>query len=119
MVYAFEGNKAETKTMLPVIKLFMTAHQLKDVTVVADAGMLSNANKRAIEDAGLSFILGMRIPAVPYVIDQWRRDHPDKDCAGYEQSAVSLSSYLATGCSSVLMSVVMSAPALYEPLQSI
>ena len=32
MVSAFEGNKAETKTMLPVIKAFMTAHQLPDVT---------------------------------------------------------------------------------------
>ena len=28
MVSAFEGNKAETKTMLPVIKAFMAAHQL-------------------------------------------------------------------------------------------
>ena len=28
MVSAFEGNKAETKTMLPVIESFMAAHQL-------------------------------------------------------------------------------------------
>ncbi len=38
MVSAFEGNKAETKTMLPVIESFMAAHRLPDVTVVADAG---------------------------------------------------------------------------------
>src|SRR5262249_56936895 len=44
MVSAFEGNKAETKTMLPVIQAFMAAHQLPDVTVVADAGMVSEAN---------------------------------------------------------------------------
>jgi hypothetical protein len=37
-VHAFEGNMAETKTMLPVIESFMTAHQLPDITVVADAG---------------------------------------------------------------------------------
>jgi Transposase DDE domain len=78
MVHAFEGNKAETATMLPVIEAFMEAHQLADVTVVADAGMISDANKRAIEAAGLSFILGMRIPEVPYVVEQWRRDHPDQ-----------------------------------------
>ena len=36
----------------------MTAHSLPDVTVVADAGMVSDANQKAIEDAGLSFILG-------------------------------------------------------------
>jgi hypothetical protein len=76
MVHAFEGNMAETKTMLPVIEAFMTAHQLPDVTVVADAGMISEANQKAIEDAGLSFILGMRIPHVPYVVTQWRREHP-------------------------------------------
>ena len=76
MVCAFEGNKAETKTMLPVIRAFMTAHRLPDVTVVADAGMISEANQKAIEAAGLSFILGMRIPDVPYPVDQWRREHP-------------------------------------------
>jgi hypothetical protein len=45
MVSAFEGNKAETATMLPVINAFKTAHQLSDVTVVADAGMISEANQ--------------------------------------------------------------------------
>jgi Transposase DDE domain len=76
MLSAFEGNRAETKTMLPVIQKFMTAHDLPDVTVVADAGMISHANMKAIEAAGLSFILGMKVPDVPYVIDAWRREHP-------------------------------------------
>jgi Transposase DDE domain len=75
-VSAFEGNKAETKTMLPVIKSFMAAHHLPDVTIVADAGMVSEANQKDIEAAGLSFILGMKIPHVPYVVAQWRREHP-------------------------------------------
>jgi hypothetical protein len=76
MVSAFEGNKAETKTMLPVIEAFMAAHDLPEVTVVADAGMVSEANQKAIEAAGLSFILGARIPAEPYVVKRWRREHP-------------------------------------------
>ncbi len=46
MVSAFEGNRAETKTMLPVIQAFMTAHDLPDVTVVADAGMISEPIRR-------------------------------------------------------------------------
>jgi transposase len=54
MVSAFEGNRAETKTMLPVVGSFMAAHQLPDVTVVADAGTVSEANQKAIE-AGRSF----------------------------------------------------------------
>jgi hypothetical protein len=65
MVSAFEGNKAETKTMLPAIEKFMAAHQLPDVTVVADAGMISDANTKAIEAAGLSFILGMKVQTFP------------------------------------------------------
>ncbi len=79
MLQAFEGNKAETTTMLPVIKAFMTAHQLRDVTVVADAGMISAANQAGIEAAGLSFILGTRIPDIPYVISQWKREHPGEE----------------------------------------
>jgi transposase len=62
MVSAFEGNKADTKTTLPVIQAFMAAHWLPDVTVVADAGMVSESNQKEIEAAALSFILGMRLP---------------------------------------------------------
>jgi hypothetical protein len=79
MLSAFEGNTGETKTMIPVIKEFMAARQLPDVTVVADAGMISDANMKAIGAAGLSFILGMKVPDVPYVIDTWRREHPGEE----------------------------------------
>jgi hypothetical protein len=75
-VHAFEGNTAETKTILPVIQAFAAAHGLPEVTVVADAGMLSEANLAALEDAGLRFIVGARIPDVPYQVNQWRRTHP-------------------------------------------
>jgi Transposase DDE domain len=77
-VHAFDGNTAETKTILPVIEAFAAAHGLPEVTVVADAGMLSEANLAAIEDAGLKFIVGARIPDVPYQVSQWRRTHPEQ-----------------------------------------
>ena len=79
MVHAFEGNKAETTTMLPVIGAFMEAHRLPGVTVVADAGMVSAGNQKAIEDVGLSFILGARIPDVSYAVARWRREHPGQE----------------------------------------
>lgn len=79
MVHAFEGNRAETTTMVPVLRAFLDAHGLSDVTVVADAGMISEANKYAIEDAGLSFILGARVPEVPHVLRVWREDHPETE----------------------------------------
>jgi hypothetical protein len=77
-VHAFDGNTAETKTILPVVKAFAAAHHLPEVTVVADAGMLSEVNLAAIEDAGLRFIVGARIPDVPYQVSQWRRTHPEQ-----------------------------------------
>ena len=52
----------------------MAAHQLADVTIVADAGMISDANRRAIEAAGLSFILGTRFPDVPYAVTESKHD---------------------------------------------
>jgi hypothetical protein len=75
-VAAFKGNEPETDTMLPVINAFKAAHRLSDVTVVADAGMISEANQKAITAAGLSFILGTRMANVPQVITEWRDKHP-------------------------------------------
>lgn len=62
--------------MLPVINAFKTAHQLSDVIVVADAGMISEANQVALQAAGLSYILGARIPFLPDVVREWRDKHP-------------------------------------------
>uniref|UniRef100_UPI00358DC2DE IS1634 family transposase n=1 Tax=Corynebacterium cystitidis TaxID=35757 RepID=UPI00358DC2DE len=76
---AFEGNKAETQTMLPMIQRLQDAYQLDTVTIVADAGMLSAANKTAVLNAGLHYILGVKDTRIPQVIAQWRADHPDTD----------------------------------------
>lgn len=62
--------------MLPVITSFIAPHQLGDVTIVADAGMVSEANREVIEDAALSYIIGARIPEEPHHVKKWRRDHP-------------------------------------------
>ncbi len=72
-VHAFDGNTAETKTIVPVIQAFAAAHGLPEVTVVADAGMMSEANLKELEDAGLRFIVGARIPDVPYQVKKWRQ----------------------------------------------
>jgi len=79
MVEAFEGNKAETATMLPVITAFKKAHQLADVTVVADAGMISEANQIALQAAGLTYVLGSRIPLLPSVVTEWQKKHPGRE----------------------------------------
>lgn len=56
----------------------MAAHDLSDVTVVADAGMISAENMKAIEREDLSFILGERMPSIPHQIQRWVADHPDQ-----------------------------------------
>ena len=65
-VHLFEGNKAETTTLIPVLKAFQERHDVTDTVVVADAGMLSAANLNALEDAGFSFIVGSRLTKAPY-----------------------------------------------------
>ncbi|MDN5900735.1 MAG: IS1634 family transposase [Brachybacterium sp.] len=61
----FEGNHAETRTIVPIIKQFQARHNLADMVVVADAGMLSTKNLTALDDAGLKFIVGSRQAKAP------------------------------------------------------
>lgn len=65
-VHLFEGNKAETTTIVPVLQSFQERHGITDMVVVADAGMLSAANLNTLEDAGFSFIVGSRLVKAPY-----------------------------------------------------
>jgi hypothetical protein len=41
--------------------------------------MISEANQKAIEAAGLSFILGMQILNIPYQVDKRRRERPREE----------------------------------------
>lgn len=60
-LHSFEGNKAETLTLVPVLDAFRAQHPEVTVSVACDAGMLSAANLLALEGAGYSFIVGSRI----------------------------------------------------------
>ena len=73
----FEGNKAETATMIPIIKQFQTRHGLADMVVVADAGMLSAGNLRELDEANLRFIVGSRMPKAPNDLASHFRWHCD------------------------------------------
>jgi hypothetical protein len=76
----FEGNKAETKTIAPVLEQFCLKHHLDKakITVTADAGMLSASNLRQLEDLGFYFIVGSRISKTPYQIREYKKSHPDE-----------------------------------------
>jgi transposase len=72
-LHSFEGDKAETKTILPVIEAFKNRHGLLGITVVADAGMLSAANLEALTAAGYTYIVGSRMNKIPYDIAEYQR----------------------------------------------
>jgi Transposase DDE domain len=76
-VHCFEGNKAETTTLIPVLQAFLARHGASDMVVVADAGMLSAGNLNALEDAGFSFIVGSRITKAPYDLAEHFQRHGD------------------------------------------
>jgi hypothetical protein len=79
MIDAFEGNRAETTTIISLVQRFVAAHGIAGVTVIADAGMMSEANLADIEEAGWSFVIGGKLPEVPYVIKQWRQANPNAE----------------------------------------
>ena len=57
----FEGNTAETKTLIPVLETFQKKFNLGKPIVIADAALLSNKNIKALKSEGYEFILGGRI----------------------------------------------------------
>lgn len=57
----FKGNKYEGDTMMPILNLFKRRYKFKTLTVVADAGLLSNKNIQALQQNNYEYILGARI----------------------------------------------------------
>ena len=79
----FEGNKAETTTILPVVKAFQARHGIEGMVVVADAGMLSANNLRELDEAGLRFIVGSRVTKAPNDLASHFRWHGDAFTDGH------------------------------------
>jgi hypothetical protein len=70
---SFEGNKAETKTLLPVIQDFLAQNGLTRTTIVADAAMMSASNLAYLSEAGYTYIVGSRLHKVPYDIAEYQK----------------------------------------------
>jgi hypothetical protein len=64
-IHCFDGAKPETYTLIPVLQAFQERHHVQDLVVAADAGMLSDENLTALEDAGFGFIVGSRTQKTP------------------------------------------------------
>lgn len=66
-ISCFEGNKAETHTIIPIIRQFQARHGIAgaEMVIAADAGMLSSENLKDLDAAGLKFIVGSRQSKAP------------------------------------------------------
>ena len=76
----FEGNKAETATVVLIVLIvaqLADRHNLADIAIVADAGMLSATNLTALDQAGLRFIVGSRVTKAPADLETHLRWHGD------------------------------------------
>jgi transposase len=78
----FEGNKFEGKTIIPIILAFKKLHQIEQLTVVADAGMISADNVTNLKNNNLNYIVGARIANLPVAtIQEISRQLQKKDGA--------------------------------------
>lgn len=57
----FEGNTFEGKTFIPIICRFKETYKIENLTVVADAAMISLENVEKLIEKNLSYIVGARV----------------------------------------------------------
>ena len=57
----FPGNTFEGHTLIPIIKEFKEKHNIKNLTVVADAAMISADNIDNLQAAKIDYIVGARL----------------------------------------------------------
>ena len=67
----FNGKQYEGYTMIPVIDDFVQRFGLTDFVVVADSGLMNEANVRLLESAGYKYILGARIRSESMETRDW------------------------------------------------
>ena len=57
----FPGNTFEGHTLIPILKDFNSKHKIKNLTVVADAAMISTENIDKLREAKIDYIVGARL----------------------------------------------------------
>lgn len=61
----FSGNTFEGHTIIPVVKQFIKANEVKEFTVVADAAMISTENVKQLIQNNINYIVGARLGNIP------------------------------------------------------
>lgn len=82
----FNGSQYEGYTMLPIIDDFKQRFNLgDDFIVVADSGLMSDANVKLLRSAGYKYILGARIKSESKAVKEWILSHEKIDGQYYER----------------------------------
>jgi transposase len=66
----FEGNIFEGHTFIPVLQNIEKKYSLGKPIVVADAGLLSEDNRKSLERSGYKYILGARIKSLKDILKE-------------------------------------------------
>jgi transposase len=66
----FEGSKFEGHTMLPVAEAFKAKYQIKELVIVADAGLMSEKNIRQLTENRYKYIIGARIKNENHLVQE-------------------------------------------------
>ena len=74
-----EGNKYEGHTMLPTINGFVRKYELENFIVVADSGLMNNANITELESQGYKYIIGAKIKNESAEVREWILRQPKAD----------------------------------------
>ncbi len=57
----FPGNTFEGHTIIPVVKRFIKQNRVKNITVIADAAMISTENIQQLKENNINYIVGARL----------------------------------------------------------
>ena len=62
------GATFEGHSLIPVVKALQDDYDVTEAVIVADRGMLSEANLTSLEDAGLHYIVGAKLKSLPHTL---------------------------------------------------
>nr|WP_280752526.1 MULTISPECIES: IS1634 family transposase [unclassified Parabacteroides] len=79
-----EGNKYEGHTMLPVIEAFVKEYGLDEFIVVADSGLMNNANIEELERLEYKYIIGAKLKTEKASVRQYIHAQPKIDRQMFE-----------------------------------
>jgi transposase len=76
----FSGNTFEGNTIIPAIQNFIKKNEVNDLTVVADAAMISSENIKQLTESKINYIVGARLGnSSAALLEQIDKNLPRKD----------------------------------------